>query len=70
MAFIWWQIVVAVIAALILLLFFIIALVYCKCFERKPRKGTEDGASDLLQQGELCQGEDDTFLTAKSNMSN
>ena len=66
-AFIWWQVVVAVIGALILLLFFILALVYCNCFKRKPRKEQEDNeVADFLQQGQITQGEDDTFLTAKS----
>ena len=65
----WWQIIVAVIAALLLLLFFIIALVYCNCFKRKSRSEADDGTNDLLQQGEVYQGEDDTFLSAKSNVT-
>ena len=68
-AFVWWQIIVAVIAALILLLFFIIALVYCNCFKRKSRNEKEDLDNDLLQQGAVFQGEDDTFLSAKSNVT-
>ena len=68
-AFIWWQIVVAVIVALIILLFFILALVYCNCFKRKPRTEEDDGTNDLLQAGAICQGEDDTFLSAKSNVT-
>jgi hypothetical protein len=68
-AFVWWQIIVAIIAALLLLLFFIIALVYCNCFQRKPRAEADDGINDLLQQGQVYQGEDDTFLSAKSNVT-
>ena len=68
-AFIWWQVVVAGIGALLLLLVFIIILVYCNCFKRKPRAEPEDGASELLQLGQVQQEEDDTFLSAKSNIT-
>ena len=59
----------AVIGALLLLLVFIILLVYCNCFKRTPRKETEDGASELLQMGQVQQEEDETFLSAKSNIA-
>jgi len=67
-AFIWWQIVVAAFGALLLLLVFVILLVYCNCFKKKPRAEAEDGASELLQMGQVQQEEDETFLSAKSNI--
>ena len=48
---------------------FIILLVYCNCFKRKPRAEPEDGASELLQMGQVQQEEDETFLSAKSNIT-